>query len=1037
MADNSVAPGRMSGPDFFADDDPLAELARIAGYDERPEPRSASRREPAFNLEDELLRAFESYDSPRLDPVEDFSLTRAPEPEPAFEPSLPVEALRTEPRPEQPSPRRLIEPDPFAEPDPFPAVPSSGQGLSAPVSRAVEHGPADWRGVSSATEAADLADEARFDASIEPSASYGQDVSFAAPQVYSPSFPEPDLSPRSAPMPSMEPDFEMDLISELETSLAPVAAPSGRKTHTRPPAKPYEPGFRMPLTNFVRASEPVREPVAPVVPDTANAVDPFEGVADVPGRAPDRAVSVRPVARMPVEEPYLPPVADIPAPPQNQAVEDFSLQDLPSVAARFSPIEDDVPQPARAEPASRDIVSAAPAGVTQGRPAPALSGREEPEIDLMQDVDFELTLDDLDLDFSDILPFDDRVTAPQPPAAASAAAVERPAPVARPAEPVAVRAEDRVERAAAPAARPAAPPVVPVEAFDARPATAGAVARSAPEVSTLGPTIPAFLMNARSASAVAEPELRKPRPVEPEEAAPAGDAFDPALFAETDDVIETVPDLHVPELPAHEPEQPVPPHSDFDLHLDSELASLIDQPAQPKAPAVSRSRATATVAVAQAPAQPAAAIAPAPKQELSGREFEDFEKALEEDFRRAMAQTMQPTPSAEEDDEEPYDVYPVETRRRAPRWLLPASAAGFLVIVGVSGYVWYAGDTGKLGTDGAPVIIAADTEAVKVVPENPGGKTVPNQDKAVYDRVASGALHDPKQPSLISSEEQPMDVVQKTLMPDNLPLQGEEDGAETASAEQPATDTQDPRLLPQQGHNGEQAAGGADQLAVMPRRVKTMIVRPDGTLVEQVTDTVPQQPAAKVAAAPALAEPVAAAPVAGIAQPQPGAAADMAGVDVAKATPLTGTAPAETAPAAEVTAGVPQPGVPVPTARPSVQPVKVVASVSDQGAVRPNPAPQAQAPAAAAAPAASAMAGGYYIQIASLPSEADAQKSYSNLSSKYASLIGGRPHDIARADVPGKGTYYRVRIAAGSSRDEAVALCESYRAAGGTCLIAR
>lgn len=1033
MADNSVAPGRMSGPDFFADDDPLAELARIAGYDERPEPRGASRREPAFNLEDELLRAFESYDSPRLDPVGDFPLTRAPEP--AFEPSPPVEPLRVEPRAAQVAPLRFDEPDPFAEPDPYPALPASVAGLGAAADRSVDTRPGDWPDDHRApTVSTGAGDEMRFDASFAPVPSHGQDMSFAAPQVYSPSFPEPDLSQRSAPMPAMEPDFEMDLISELETSLAPVAVPTGRKTHTRPPAKPYEPGFRMPLTNFVRASEPVREPAAPVVPETAQAVDPFEGVADMPERAPERPVSARPVARMPVEEPYLPPVAEVSSPLRSEPVEDFSLEELPSVAARFSPIEQERLQPARAEPVSRDIVSVARAGVTQARSVPAQAGREEPDIDLMPDVDFELTLDDLDLDFSDILPFDDRVAAPQPPVAAPVPAVERPAPVARPAEPVAVRVEDRVERAATPAPRPVAPVAAPVEAFEARPAAAGAAAKPAPDVSTLGPTIPAFLMNARSAPAVAEPDLRKPRPAEPQEATPAGDAFDPALFAETDDVIETVPDLNVPELPAHEPEQPVTPHSDFDLHLDSELASLIDPPAQPKAPAPPRSRATATVAAAQAPAQPAAAIAPAPKQELSGREFEDFEKALEEDFRRAMAQTMQPTPSAEDEDEEPYDVYPTEARRRAPRWLLPASAAGFLVIVGVSGYVWYAKDTGKLGADGAPVIIAADTEAVKVVPENPGGKTVPNQDKAVYDRVASGALHDPKQPSLISSEEQPMDVVQKTLMPDNLPLQGEEDGAETASTDPSAADTQDPRLLPQHGQNVEQAAAGGDQLAVMPRRVKTMIVRPDGTLVEQVTDAAPQPPATKVAAAPALAEPVAAAPVAGIAQPQPGAETDMTGVDVAKATPLTGTAPAETAPAAEVPAGVPKPGVPVPTARPAVQPVNVVASVSDQGAVRPSPAAPAPAAPAASAPAA---AGGYFIQIASLPSEADAQKSYSNLSSKYASVIGGRPHDIARADVPGKGTYYRVRIAAGSSRDEAVALCESYRAAGGTCLIAR
>jgi len=76
------------------------------------------------------------------------------------------------------------------------------------------------------------------------------------------------------------------------------------------------------------------------------------------------------------------------------------------------------------------------------------------------------------------------------------------------------------------------------------------------------------------------------------------------------------------------------------------------------------------------------------------------------------------------------------------------------------------------------------------------------------------------------------------------------------------------------------------------------------------------------------------------------------------------------------------------------------------------------------------------IQIASLPSQADAQKSYQSLSNKFGSVIGGRGVDIKAAEVAGKGTFYRVRIPAGS-KEQAVALCEKYRSAGGSCLVAR
>ena len=80
--------------------------------------------------------------------------------------------------------------------------------------------------------------------------------------------------------------------------------------------------------------------------------------------------------------------------------------------------------------------------------------------------------------------------------------------------------------------------------------------------------------------------------------------------------------------------------------------------------------------------------------------------------------------------------------------------------------------------------------------------------------------------------------------------------------------------------------------------------------------------------------------------------------------------------------------------------------------------------------------GGYGIQIASLPSEDEAKKSYANLSNKFASVIGGRGVEIRKAEIAGKGTYYRVRIPAGS-KDEAASLCERYRQAGGSCLISK
>ena len=112
---------------------------------------------------------------------------------------------------------------------------------------------------------------------------------------------------------------------------------------------------------------------------------------------------------------------------------------------------------------------------------------------------------------------------------------------------------------------------------------------------------------------------------------------------------------------------------------------------------------------------------------------------------------------------------------------------------------------------------------------------------------------------------------------------------------------------------------------------------------------------------------------------------------------------------------------PVPSARPAEQPVTIVEAVNQRGNLVDS---QAAAP------------GAYSMQISSQPSEAGARESYQNLSRRYASIIGGRGVNIQRADIPNKGVFYRVRIPVGSKND-ATALCNQYKAAGGSCFVAR
>src|SRR5690606_16659716 len=89
--------------------------------------------------------------------------------------------------------------------------------------------------------------------------------------------------------------------------------------------------------------------------------------------------------------------------------------------------------------------------------------------------------------------------------------------------------------------------------------------------------------------------------------------------------------------------------------------------------------------------------------------------------------------------------------------LLAASVAVLAVLAGGGVYALMSGGGGVSGS-GEPRVILADKDPVKIVPEERGGKTVPNQDKAVYDRVAGDSDATPQQEQLVTSTEVPVDV---------------------------------------------------------------------------------------------------------------------------------------------------------------------------------------------------------------------------------------------------------------------------------------
>lgn len=375
-------------------------------------------------------------------------------------------------------------------------------------------------------------------------------------------------------------------------------------------------------------------------------------------------------------------------------------------------------------------------------------------------------------------------------------------------------------------------------------------------------------------------------------------------------------------------------------------------------------------------------------------------------------------------DERTSAPLPVETGRSdgARRGLMIAAIVGGVAVIGGIGA--FALSYGDSSGSTVPVIVRADDAPVKVRPENPGGTVVPNQDNKVYQTV-TGGVSAPTQEKLITTSEEPVDVAAETLQ-GPLPL-NEDDVAidQLLKSEDRVEPTADAA-----------ATGAAEEVAVVaPRKVRTMVVKPDGSLVprdEIIEDAAVAEPqpgaeasAMEPATAPASAAATGAVPSVKAIEAAP-APVEPAKTKVAKAAdapkPADKPKVADAPKAVEKTrtASIPDAG-PLAPSRPADQPVDVV------GEVKPDQV---------AAAGATAAAGAWSVQIASQPNEEAAKSTYQDLSRRYANVIGGKGVTIVKAEISGKGTFYRVRVPA-SSRSDAIALCEQYKAAGGNCFVSK
>jgi hypothetical protein len=339
--------------------------------------------------------------------------------------------------------------------------------------------------------------------------------------------------------------------------------------------------------------------------------------------------------------------------------------------------------------------------------------------------------------------------------------------------------------------------------------------------------------------------------------------------------------------------------------------------------------------------------------------------------------------------------------RRGP---LVAAVIGCVVIAGAVGVYAYSHNAVK---DSGPVLLKADAQPVKVKPKHPGGTKVPNQNNQVYKRVADGDVAAPvQQQKLVTSIEKPVDLgaqakseaaasVSASSLPGvevpKIPQASSQEIAALAKAEANQPQKNQDRL-PASRATGADTSRVDDVIAVEPRKVRTMIVKPDGTMVPTPMPASVQPAAPKSVTSAALEAPAA-------------------------------KAPAAAKPADNGTVVTPR-QVDVTPSRPAEQPAATREPARDEKVASVTPAPVAAA------------ASGWAMQIASQPSAEAAQTSYQRLAHRYGNVLGGHGVDIVKAEIAGKGTYYRVRVPT-SSREEAINLCTKYKAAGGNCFVSK
>lgn len=340
-------------------------------------------------------------------------------------------------------------------------------------------------------------------------------------------------------------------------------------------------------------------------------------------------------------------------------------------------------------------------------------------------------------------------------------------------------------------------------------------------------------------------------------------------------------------------------------------------------------------------------------------------------------------PYADAEMSEETDIAYEEIRSRRPLYVMAA-----VIFAGVAGIGASFAFKGAVSNPTEIATIKAADGPAKIQPQTVASTEVADRDASVL----GGA---PQQPPVaaVNNIEQPADL---SAPEEGMGHQGQAEP--TAVAGLPSGAASVPVPPPPVVQAQPQTSSDGIAALIEPKKVKTVTVRPDGTVVPN--DVPPQMAAPAMAAGhPSAASPAKAA--------TPKSTARVV------TTPKPAGSQNANAQAARTTIAA------------KVKPVQVADAQSQ--------APEQATNEAAAAPAAP---GSFAVQLAAPATEQEARDAQVRLMKKFGAELAGFHPSIHKAEVGGKPVY-RVRVSGLASRDEATALCQKVQSGGGKCFVAK